>query len=160
MSELIDRLWESSQPVTETGCWLWLGHTDRAGYGRISVFGRARFVHRLAYADLVGEIPSGLVVMHKCDVPNCWNPSHLALGTQLDNIKDRDSKGRAAKGASHARLKGVENGKAKLTDATVVVIRSEYAQGGISQSGLAKKYGVHQGTISPLLLRKTWRHVA
>lgn len=46
-----------------------------------------------------------MVVRHKCDNPQCVNLEHLELGTQLDNITDRDSRGRTARGATNARTK-------------------------------------------------------
>jgi hypothetical protein len=59
--------------------------------------------HRLAYTFTFGEIPDGLGVLHTCDNPPCCNPNHLWLGTQLENIADRHSKGRSKGGSGHAR---------------------------------------------------------
>lgn len=75
-------------------CWEWLGGKDRDGYGRIVINGKWWGSHRLSYTLVKGEIPKGLVICHSCDNPGCVNPSHLFVGTQTDNVKDMDSKGR------------------------------------------------------------------
>lgn len=78
----------------DDGCWVWLGAKDRDGYGRVMVDGRTMGAHRIAYEESHGPVPDGLVVMHSCDNPSCVNPDHLRVGTQAENIQDRDAKGR------------------------------------------------------------------
>jgi len=52
-------------------------------------------VHRLAWEAFNAEpIPDGLLVLHKCDNPKCFNPQHLFLGTQKDNMWDCINKNR------------------------------------------------------------------
>ena len=51
-------------------------------------------------------IPAGMVVMHTCDTPMCVNPDHLRIGTQKENMKDRDVKGRQRNGNRFSRLPG------------------------------------------------------
>lgn len=63
--------------IPECGCWVWLGELNRNGYGRVSVRGRKMMVHREVYERLVGPIPEGLVLDHKCRVRCCANPYHL-----------------------------------------------------------------------------------
>lgn len=87
-----------STPVTESGCWIWLGATDRDGYGYSRTEGCTRKTHRLSYEVFKGPITLGLLVCHSCDIPSCVNPDHLWLGTQQENIQDAHKKGRARNG--------------------------------------------------------------
>lgn len=79
-------------------CWLWTGAIKTTGYGVFSHphAGRYRLIsaHRLSWILSNGCIPDRLHVLHKCDVKNCVNPSHLFLGTEADNHQDKAAKGR------------------------------------------------------------------
>lgn len=82
-------------PVTESGCWLWLGSWHKKGYGKISREGRDTLVvSRLFYAYYNGPIPDGMRVCHKCDVPVCCNPDHLFAATDHENAVDKERKSR------------------------------------------------------------------
>lgn len=94
---IIQKFEERYMPVTETGCWLWIGVLDRGGYGRIPIKKyKVRSAHRVAWELFNGLIPNGLFVLHKCDTRSCVNPEHLFLGTQTDNMVDCAKKGRNA----------------------------------------------------------------
>jgi antitoxin component HigA of HigAB toxin-antitoxin module len=49
---------------------------------------------------------------------------------------------------------GERHGMHKLTDAEVNALRTEYAQGGITQRALAKRYGCSQAQVNNVLHRK------
>lgn len=72
-----------------TGCWLWTGYVNQDGYGHFNIGGRIEKAHRVAYSDAKGEIPSGYLVLHKCDQPSCVNPDHLRIGTDVENGDDK-----------------------------------------------------------------------
>src|SRR5690606_21185999 len=87
------------EPVPEAGCWIWLGEMASGGYGRIYVDrGRREAAHRVFYREMVGEIPDGMCVCHKCDTRCCVNPSHLFIGSLRDNAIDMSKKGRSMYG--------------------------------------------------------------
>jgi HNH endonuclease len=69
-------------------CIEWTKNRTREGYGRRRVNGRLQMVHRLVWVEANGPIPDGLLVMHTCDNPPCYNLEHLKLGTQSQNMQD------------------------------------------------------------------------
>ena len=107
-----------------------------------------KMAHRLVYEECFGPLPSGHVVMHKCDNGACVNPEHLEAGTQRDNMIDMRRKKR------DAASRGFHN-KAKLTVGQVVEIRSSTLQ----PSVLAKLYGLTTSGICHVKYRRTWKNV-
>lgn len=88
---LIDRI----QYDEATGCWNWKGATAGAGYGVVHWKGEQVYAHRFsAMLWLRFDLKSPLQVLHRCDNPACFNPKHLFIGTQKDNIDDAKAKGR------------------------------------------------------------------
>lgn len=78
------------------GCWIWLA-AKTCGYGVINIGnGITRKASRVTWELLIGPIPKGMHVLHRCDNPPCVNPAHLFLGTHLDNVADMNAKGRGA----------------------------------------------------------------
>lgn len=82
----------------EDECWGWAGGKHVFGYGvmRIWIDGQnPNFAaHRVSYEIAHGQIPSGMLVRHKCHNPECSNPKHLELGTYHDNMQDSSVAGR------------------------------------------------------------------
>lgn len=151
-----DRFWGR---VDKSGdCWLWTGARNSNGYGNSANPnpGGSRMAHRIAWELTYGPIPHspgahGTCVLHHCDNPPCVRPDHLFLGTNLDNARDRDRKGR------NPNHPGETNGRAKLTADQVRAIRARY--NGNNAKTMAREYGIGQMTVWRILHRETWRHV-
>lgn len=135
-------------------CWLWNGSKDTAGYGVLNFEGRLQRVHRLAYADYHGR-PPVLQIMHKCDVRNCCNPSHLQEGTQSDNMLDCYQKKRHAILLPLANHKGEEHPNSTITDDIVRSVRADTRP----QREIAKSHGIVQQTVSKIKRGLAWKHV-
>lgn len=82
-----ERFWSKVFVWHHIHCWAWMGCTDPAGYGRFSVGNKSRLAHRIAYEDLVGPIPDGLVIDHRCYNPSCCNPFHMEVVTRAENTR-------------------------------------------------------------------------
>jgi len=137
------------------GCWIWKGHTTNCGRSHIRSKSKGISIQasKFSYILFVREIPEGLNVCHDCrpnsDNPLCVNPKHLWLGTQKENIKDRDIKLRQAFGERH--------GCAKLNKEQVTEIREIYSKGKTTQRKLAKIYNVSQNQICLITRLKAWK---
>lgn len=136
------------------GCWLWTGAVgDGNGYGIFNAGVRTVAAHVYAFCLAnPGVHRRGLVVRHTCDVKLCVNPQHLLIGTQKDNVRDMDERGRRR---SNPR-RGEDHGNAKLTMEIVLEAR-EAAACGLSVASLAERFGVSKATMSAAVSGKTWR---
>jgi hypothetical protein len=133
---------------TET-CWKWLGAKHTSGSGAIRIEGKLYRAPRISYEINKGVIPDGLYVCHTCDNPNCVNPKHLFLGTQIDNMRDMVKKGRQ-------RNKGGDNSTYhKVTSQDVIEIRSRKC----STREYATKFNVHISNIRHIQSGKSWSNV-
>lgn len=127
-----------SRVDTSGDCWTWLAYKNPQGYGQLSDSSRRRHLaHRYAYSMFVGNIPQGAYVLHSCDNPACVKPTHLRIGDQSDNMRDKALR---------------ERGTNKLTNRQAREIRDRYIPRG-SGNGygntrmLAEEYGVSRYTI-------------
>lgn len=137
-------------PISDSGCWIWIGTTTSSGYGEVKFRGRKGPAHRMAYMASKGDVPSDIMVRHACDIPCCVNPAHLSIGSQLENMADMCSRNRQSRGEHRP--------KAKLTSTDVIEIR-RLIRLGASQSHIAEQFGVSQPRISKINTGKIWSHV-
>lgn len=85
---VIARLMRKAVVDEATGCWVWQGYVGTHGYGTVRSGGKSYQAHRLSYLLLVGELPDGSVVHHKCNVKMCINPEHLQAVTPHENVAE------------------------------------------------------------------------
>ena len=148
MVDMLERFW--SKVEHSRGCWEWTGGKDRGGYGRLKIGGKNWSAHRVAYMlakPLMFD--SSLHVLHSCDNPGCCRPGHMFQGTQLDNMRDRDAKGR------RTPLRGELHGRAKLTTEQVLAIRDDLRL----NRRIAAEYGVSAYVVGCIKRRKSWKHL-
>ena len=144
----IARFWSKVDKSSE--CWIWTGKKLATGYGHFFYFGRHARAHRVSWLLSNGPIVGGLCVLHQCDVPLCVRPSHLRLGTQLENVAEMIARGRGARGG--------RNGRAKTTESDVLEMRRCIAAGQ-SCAHLARRFNLGQSTVRDIKRRVTWRHL-
>ena len=146
-----ERLWRRVVK-RDDGCWEWQGKRGGIGYGHIKDDGGAtRMAHRVSWELVNGPVPDGMILCHTCDNPPCVNPDHLFLGTHAANAADRNRKGRDAHGERHPH--------ALLNEALVIEIRRA-VNSGERQADVARRLGFATSTISGVVKRHSWKHVA
>jgi len=159
--EQIERFWSK---VNKTdGCWDWMFGVDTKGYGKIGIkyagtkITRMLAAHRVSFFLTFGSFPLKMSVLHKCDRPRCCNPEHLFLGTQLDNMRDMDAKGRRCILRPN-RTMGERVNTAKLTPEEVKEIR-KLSKEGHTTNQLSLSYGVSNLNIRSIVRGVTWKHL-
>lgn len=159
MGELSKRLpWliEAIESHNSDSCLLWPFSKNKLGYGTMRFKGSVHLVHRVAFYLTNGHWPEPCG-MHICDNPPCVSPRHIIAGTKGDNTRDAASKGRLKPQRGEMCI------TSKITADIVKAIRGQYVRGSSGEYGqawLAKKYGIEQTTVSSILRRKSWRHLA
>lgn len=142
---------ESYVVNTVTGCWIWTGpkhggKKNPSGYGQMTrkELGPAMPAHRASWILNKGPIPDGMMVCHTCDNRICVNPSHLYLGTNGDNMRDRS-------------LRGYVH-QMRLNEAKVREMR-QLRQQGWSWRKLAARYDVHVNAVVEATMGRSWAYV-
>ena len=171
--------------IDDRGCWNWIKSVNpMTGYGQLSAYENGKHelytAHRTSYLAHIGAIPDGLCVLHKCDNRKCFNPDHLFLGTQKENMDDMDSKGRRVKGkpsfvwqerypdrvprgdkhhlkinGTGCLMRGMDARRSNLTDDNIREIRASKE----TLASLSKRFSVSQSALCAIRKRKTWRHI-
>jgi len=149
-----DRFLSKVRLLGDNDCWEWQAGKNNKGYGRFHylISGKRKYgqAHRFSWLLFVGKIPNGMLVCHSCDNPGCVNPKHLFIGSNQDNMDDRNRKNRQAK------LKGSTNGFSKLKEEEVKEIKSLVFSGEHVYSEIAKRFNVCQSTISAIANGQNW----
>lgn len=128
-------------------CHIWIGSLNNKGYGQLQL-GRVlgmRYAHRISWVMANGDLPSEILVLHRCDEPRCVNPEHLFLGTAKDNTADMVRKGR------HAWKRGTRWQKLNATDGTRIC---DLRAAGCTQQEISDWFGVSRPLISMILAGK------
>lgn len=135
-------------------CWMWRGAKYANGYGMVSLRRGKRktfSAHRVAWSAANSKnIPNGMMICHKCDNRLCVNPSHLYLGSGIDNNRDTVVRNRGN------RVLGSKCSWAKLSEDDVRFIRESVA----AQRDLAERFQIDPSTVSQIKSRKRWKHLA
>lgn len=77
MKSVADRFNKFVFPITECGCWVWMGTITSARYGSFRIGERLHSAHRVSYELTYGQVPVGLQLDHICRIRCCVNPNHL-----------------------------------------------------------------------------------
>lgn len=146
MNTLLTRFWSKVSIGSQDECWLWIGSTNSDGYGIFWLNSTDKIrAHRFSFqlANKNCEL-HGLLVCHRCDTPSCVNPNHLFLGSNLDNTRDRQNKGRC-------------HGRAKLTHQDVCEIRRLQVAGKTMRQ-IANIYQITHSYVSKLCRGTRWAY--
>ena len=142
------RFWSFVDKRGADECWEWTSYRDQCGYGILSVKGKPMVASRLSYELHYGDIPVGMKVCHKCDSPPCQNPNHLFLGTDADNMADRDRKSRQARGERTNHNVLTEQQVREIKSLPHMTVRE-----------LTTRFSVCEATIRDIRAGRHWKHV-
>jgi hypothetical protein len=113
-----------------------------------------KLVHVLVATAFIGPCPAGMEVNHIDGNGFNNKVSNLEYLTHQGNLLH------SARVLQKTPPKGSAHYNTNLTEDDVRTIRDIYAQGKRSQREIGAMYGIGQDTISLIVLRKKWKHVA
>ena len=105
-------------------------------------------IHRVVAFAFLGNPAPGQVVCHNDGNPKNNRPENLRWDTPSANQMDRLRHGTDSRGERHNMV--------KLAESEAVAIRAEYAAGGVSQSRIAKLFGISQSQVSNIVRGARW----
>ena len=92
---ILERIERRTERMSDDECWVTDYSPHSMGYITTSNLGNRRLLHILSWeAHHAQPVPENMNVCHTCDNRRCFNPNHLFLGTQSDNMLDCSRKGR------------------------------------------------------------------
>lgn len=151
LKRIAERFWSHVSVLGIKECWIWTADTSPFGYGRMNICGDVWNAHRIAFWLHHRKLNHSLHVCHHCDNPPCCNPHHLFQGSDLDNQRDANNKGR--------HLRGTEMHNVILNEEIVRQIRLLYVPRKCGKYALAKLFRVHPSTIQKVYERRSWAWV-
>jgi len=117
----------------------------------------AIYAHRAVWLMTnLQPIPEGLEINHKDGNPKNNHPQNLEVVTRQENTLHA---GRVLGVLGKKAQRGENNASAKLTTEQVMEIRQIWKSRSMTQATLAERYSVSQGTISAIVLGKSWTHL-
>jgi hypothetical protein len=141
------------------GCWEWQTCVNSNGYGAFGVLGAQVYAHRIALQLSGVDVPVHMCTLHSCDNRRCCRPSHLRVGTDAENIADRDSRGRHGSitmPGYHER--GEQAHGSKLTESEARRVKfGDLSKCSTRLAGL--ELGVHGSQISRVRTGRSWAHL-
>lgn len=112
---------------------------------------QSRFIHHLVLEAFVGPCPEGMETCHNNGDPSDNRLENLRWDTHRSNIHDRALHGTDNRGDRHPMR--------KLCEADIPEIREMLADG-VSQSRVAREFGVARTTIMMIATGRNWSHIS
>jgi len=87
IEERLALFWAKVEVRGPNECWPWTAALYDNGYGSFAIGGgRSRRAHRWIWEHTYGELPTGVVLHHTCEMRHCMNMNHMEpLDSQSDH---------------------------------------------------------------------------
>ena len=158
------KIW-SFRKGRHNGKWL-TQKTTAFGYRRVGLMVEGKQVyfnvHKLVAMTFIGPHKNGFEINHKNCKKDDNRVCNLEWVTKSDNAKHawHNGKNKFTKNMLRAVRKNVvfaQIANRSLSHDEAMKLKTIYEAGGISQSALAKKFNVSQGTVSNIVIEKYYR---